>query len=338
MNIIENYPLKRYNTFGIDVKAKAFAEISRIEDLREIYSAEETRALRKIIIGGGSNILFKEDVDALLIKNSIPGINISAEDEDTINLEAGAGVIWNDLVNYCVEHNYGGIENLALIPGTAGAAPMQNIGAYGQEIKDVFVSLRGIDTSSQEEKLFGKDECEFGYRDSIFKRKLREKFVITHVTLKLSKIPVVNTGYSVLKSEIERLGIKNPGIKDISRIVSGIRISKLPNPEIIGNAGSFFKNPVINDDQFEKLKEKFPDIVGYPSESGGMKIAAGWLIESCGWKGKRYGNAGVHEKQALVLVNYGSAGGKEILELAGKIKESVYQKFGITLHEEINIY
>lgn len=338
MNILQNIPLKNYNTFGIDLSAKAFVEVFTEEDLNEVLSSTEGKNSKKLILGGGSNILLTKDFDGLAIKISIPGIKIIEEDNDFVLLKAGAGVNWNDLVNFCVGKNFGGVENLSLIPGTAGAAPIQNIGAYGQELKEVFYSLQGIFIENLEESIFNNGDCKFGYRDSIFKNELKGKFIITSIKLKLHKHPKINLTYDAVKNEIEKLKLGRVTIQDVSKIVCDIRMKKLPNPNEIGNAGSFFKNPEVNAKKFLELKKEFPDIIGHKIEEGKIKIAAGWLIEKCGWKGKRFGNAGAHTNQSLVLVNYGNATGKEILELANEIENSVQNKFGITLHKEVNIY
>ncbi|HSP88348.1 MAG TPA: UDP-N-acetylmuramate dehydrogenase [Ignavibacteriaceae bacterium] len=337
MNITKNISLKPFNTFGIDVKAKFFSEIRNEILLKKILSSHEFNSINKLILGGGSNILFTKDYDGLVIKISIPDIEIIYEDGETVLVKAGAGVIWNDLVQYCVERNFGGIENLSLIPGTVGAAPIQNIGAYGQELKDVFENLEGVFISNSKTAKFVKEECKFGYRDSIFKNELRNKFIVTHLTLRLSKNPILNLEYGNVRNELESMRLNNIGVKEVSDVICKIRLSKLPDPVKIGNAGSFFKNPEITVEQFNLLKENFNDIVGFNLGNGKIKIPAGWLIESCGWKGKIVGNTGSHAKQSLVLVNYGNATGEEILNLAEEIKKSVLDKFGIKLNEEVNI-
>ena len=337
MNIQKNVDLKRLNTFGISVKAKNFVDIKNEEDLKEILSSPKFINQSKFVLGGGSNILLTKDIDDLTIKISIPGINIVDEDNSSVIIEAGAGVIWHTLVEYCVTKNYGGIENLSLIPGIVGAAPIQNIGAYGQELKDVFFSLNGIHLAGGGEESFYNKDCKFGYRDSIFKRELKNKFVVSSVKIKLYKNPEINLSYGLLRNEIDKLNLSSVTISDVSRVVCSIRKSKLPDPQFIGNAGSFFKNPEVDLDTFDILKVKFPDIIGYNLESR-VKLAAGWLIEKCGWKGKRIGNTGVHEKQALVLVNYGNATGIEIQKLAEVIKDSVKEKFAVDLEQEVNIY
>lgn len=337
MQIKKNYSLKNYNTFRIEAEAEEFIEVFNEEDLKKLLTSAENSDKKKLILGGGSNILFTRDFDGLVIKISIPGIKLIEEDESSVLIEAGAGVLWNDLVQFCIKRNYGGIENLSLIPGTVGAAPMQNIGAYGQEIRETFHSLRGIFINDGSYSEFNNEECDFGYRSSIFKKKLKDKFIITSVKLKLNKKPILNLDYGSIKSELAKIDLKEITISDVSRVVSNIRLSKLPDPAELGNAGSFFKNPEISSEKFDQLKNKFDDITGYKLNNGKIKVAAGWLIEKSGWKGKKIGNTGSHEKQALVLINYGSASGNEILELAEKIKASVNEKFGILLEEEVNI-
>ena len=318
MNIQKNYPLKGLNTFGIDVKAQMFANINSEEQLCLLLTDKNIKEIPKCILGGGSNILFTGNFAGLVIKNSIQEI-------------------WHNMVLFCVERNLWGIENLSLIPGTVGAAPIQNIGAYGQEIRDVFEYLEGIYIDSGDKKIFTKNQCGFGYRDSVFKHELKNKFVITSVVLRLSKEPELKLDYRGVKEELDKLNLENVTIKNISDVICKIRQSKLPDPKQIGNAGSFFKNPEIDEVTFLKLKKVFPAIIGYPLENKRVKVAAGWLIEQCGWKGKRVGNSGSHSRQALVLVNYGGAKSSEVLALAEQIKESVNSKFGIKLEEEISI-
>ncbi len=338
MKILKDISLKTYNTFGIDVTSKAFAEIFSEDELIILLNLPEWKNKKKLVIGGGSNILFTDNFDGLVIKISIPGIEIINEDQDFVYIKAGAGVNWNDLVNFCVDKNYGGIENLSLIPGTVGAAPIQNIGAYGQELKEVFYSLSGILIEKSEEKVLYKNDCKFGYRESIFKNELKDKFIITYVILRLYKKPVINLSYDAVRNEIEKLKLENITIKEISKIVSEIRIKKLPDPKKIGNAGSFFKNPEVDEKKFMELKNEFPELSGRKTSNQKYKLAAGWLIEKCGWKGKQIKNSGCHTNQSLVLVNYGNATGSEILELAEQIENSVMAKFGITLQKEVNIY
>jgi UDP-N-acetylmuramate dehydrogenase len=337
MLLNKNHSLKNLNTFGVDVNAKLFAEIFSEDELREILSDIKHKSERKLILGGGSNILFTKNFDGLIIKLFATNIQIVEEDKDFVLVEAGAGVIWDDLVKYSVERNFGGIENLTLIPGTVGAAPIQNIGAYGQELADSFVSLNGVFIDSAEPKTFNKNECRFSYRSSIFKEELKNNFVVTSVQLNLQKNPKPNLTYKALSDYLAKNGIVNPTIEDISIAVASIRRSKLPDPVQVGNAGSFFKNPVVNEDSFRKLKAEYSDIVSFPSESGQIKISAGWLIEKCGWKGKRFGDVGTSPDHALIICNFGNATGLEILEFAMRIKEEVLNKFGIKLEEEVNI-
>lgn len=335
--IQENISLRLYNTFGIDVHARFFSRFTNAETLQDILDAVKQKTSAILVLGGGSNVLFTGDVNGLVVKNEIGGIQPVAEDEDYIYLEAGAGVNWHQFVLYCLENNYAGVENLALIPGNVGASPMQNIGAYGVEIKDVFHELKAFDIQDRVEVVFDKAGCEFGYRESVFKHKHRNRFIITSVTYKLSKKPRFNTSYGAIEAELEKMQAKDLTIQAIAKAVINIRNSKLPDPNIIGNAGSFFKNPEVSAEKFEELKEKNPSVVGYKLENGNVKLAAGWLIEQCGWKGYRKGDAGCHAKQALVLVNYGQATGKEIFDLSTAILDSVYEKFGVRLEREVNI-
>ncbi len=334
----KDFSLKNYNTFGIDIKTKYFVEVSTVEQLKEILTDPFYSLLQKFILGGGSNILFTCDFDGLVIKINIRGIEIISDNFDNwVLIKVGAGVIWHDLVLFCIEKGFAGIENLSLIPGTVGAAPMQNIGAYGVEIRDVFESLEALDTETLEIKTFSNKECQFGYRNSIFKNQAKGKYIITRVILKLNKEPKFNISYGAIKETLEIMKITELSIKEISNAVCLIRRSKLPDPNEIGNAGSFFKNPEIDQAFFEQVKIKFPDIISYKTTPGKIKVPAGWLIEKCGWKGKVVGNTGVHQNQALVLVNYGMAYGDEIKALALEIQKSVFEKFGIELETEVNI-
>jgi len=337
MKVEKNKSLKYDNTFGIDVNALQYVKIYDEQELKSLLEMSEFRKEKKLVLGGGSNILLTEDFNGIVIKNAITGIKIIYEDKDTVLVKAGAGVVWNDLVLFSVEKNLGGIENLIQIPGTVGAAPIQNIGAYGVELKDTFHSLKGIFTDTCEESVYEKDECRFGYRDSIFKTELKGKFIITYVILTLVKNPKPILSYGSVKDELDKLNKTEYSIKDISDVIAGIRKAKLPDPVEIGNAGSFFKNPVVNNELFKDLKKQYPDLPGFSSEKDTVKIPAGWLIEKCGWKGKRIKDAGVHAQQALVLVNYGNSTGNDMLSLAGEIKISVYKTFGIELTEEVNI-
>jgi UDP-N-acetylmuramate dehydrogenase len=335
MDIKENISLKPYNTFHIDVKASEFIEVYSEEELLELCTSI-LRGRKYLILGGGSNILLLNDIE-LAVKISIPGITIIDEDSASAYIRIGAGVEWNEVVKYAVERNLGGIENLVLIPGTTGAAPMQNIGAYGQELKSTFVSLQAVDVEKCILRRFNKDECRFGYRSSIFKNELKDKYIITSVTLRLDKNPQPDLSYKIVKDMAEKDGLTNLTIKDVSSVIASIRKSKLPDPAQLGNAGSFFKNPEVDAEVFDIIKKEYPSAAGFKSENNKMKIAAAWLIENAGWKGKREGDAGSHKDQALVMVNYGNASGADILEFTGKIKTSVNQKFGILLEEEVNI-
>jgi UDP-N-acetylmuramate dehydrogenase len=336
MTVQNNVSLRPYNTFGIDATAKYFAEVSSIEQLQDILQNPEYQNIERLILGGGSNLLLTRDFEGVVIKIAIKGIEKLKEDDENIWLKVGAGEVWHDLVMYCVSHNYAGVENLSLIPGTVGAAPMQNIGAYGVEIKEVFESLEAIEIKTGKSRIFTKEECQFGYRESVFKHEVKGEYVIVTVNFKLSKTPVYHVEYGAIKDTLAEMGINDLSIKAISDAVISIRQSKLPNPAEIGNAGSFFKNPEIPKAQFDLLKEQFPTIPSYPVNEQTVKVPAGWLIEQAGWKGQRFGNIGVHAKQALVLVNFGGGHGNEIKELSQKIQDSIKEKFGIQLHAEVN--
>ena len=341
MQISENISLKKFNTFGIDVKAEYFAGFTNEIELAELLEFKKPTTTNQqppaLILGGGSNILFTKNVNGLVLKNEIKGIKKVNEDDEYIYVKAGAGENWHQLVLHCIENNWAGFENLSLIPGNAGASPMQNIGAYGVEIKEVFYQLEAFHLQEKKIINFSLKDCEFGYRESIFKRKLKGEFVITSVTYCLNKIPKFNTSYGAINQELEAMCVKELSIQAISQAVINIRSSKLPNPVEIGNAGSFFKNPEIDAVAFEKLKDSNPSIVGYHLANGQVKLAAGWLIEQCGWKGYRKGDAGCHSRQALVLVNYGHAKGNEIYNLSEAIIQSVHNKFAVLLEREVNI-
>jgi UDP-N-acetylmuramate dehydrogenase len=337
----ENFSLKKYNTFGIDVMAQYFAGFSTIEQLEELLEFEKLKINNPksttFILGGGSNILFTKNVEGVVLKNEIKGIERIKEDENYVYIKAGAGENWHQLVLYCINNNLAGMENLSLIPGNVGASPMQNIGAYGAEIKDVFHQLEAFHLLEKKIVRFAKDDCKFGYRESIFKGEFKDQFVILNVTYRLNKIPHFNTSYGAIEQELQTMGIQELSIQAISQAVINIRSSKLPDPAVIGNAGSFFKNPEINNEQFVNLKTAFSAMVGYDLHNGKTKLAAGWLIEQCGWKGYRKKDAGCHAKQALVLVNYGAASGEEIFSLSEQIINSVKEKFGVLLQREVNI-
>ena len=337
MNIIENNPLSKLNTFGVDVKAKYFTSINTINELIEVTKTNVFKDLELLILGGGSNILFTKDFDGLVILNNIKGKEIIDQNQQSIFLKIGAGENWHELVMYCVDNGWGGIENLSLIPGNTGTAPMQNIGAYGVEIKETFVELEALEISSGKIVKFNNSDCEFGYRESVFKNKMKNQYIILNITLELKKNPVLNINYGDVKAILESQNIKNPAIKEVSNAIISIRQSKLPDPKKIGNSGSFFKNPIVSLNLLELIKKKYPNVVNYEINENEFKIAAGWLIERAGWKGKKFNNYGVHEKQALVLVNYGLANGMEIFELSEKIILDIKDKFGIKLEREVNI-
>jgi len=334
--IQENFNLKKLNTFGIDVSCRYFTELGSSKDLEELKSDKRFSDSPKIVLGGGSNVLFIKDFEGIVLHNRFEGIGVISVDEDYAFVKAGAGEVWHELVLYCIAKNFGGIENLSLIPGYVGAAPIQNIGAYGEELKNVFHSLTAIDLAGGEQKTFSLDECRFGYRDSIFKKEAKNKYIITDVTLRLKKHPVINTTYGAIEKELEHMKVTSPTIRDVSNAVIKIRTSKLPDPKVIGNCGSFFKNPTIPIAKYDRLQQVFPDLVAYPAP-GAMKISAGWMIEKCGWKGKRIGNVGMHKDQALVLVNYGDATGRELLQYAAEVQKSVKETFGIIMEAEVNV-
>lgn len=332
----QNKSLRTYNTFGIDVKAQQFAVINTEAELGELMQKRD-HSLPFLVLGGGSNVLFTKDFDGLVIKMNLSGIEV-AEAGDEVLVTAGAGVVWNDCVQFCVQRGYGGIENLTLIPGTVGASPIQNIGAYGVEIKDVFETCRAYELATGAFRHFSHKECRFGYRESIFKNELKGQYIITSVTFRLQKKPVLHIGYGAIADELRNRRIDKPGIADVSAVVADIRVSKLPDPSTIGNAGSFFKNPVIEAAQFEALLSAFPAMVHYPTPAGKVKIAAGWLIEQCGFKGVVSGHTGTWKNQALVLVNHGGATGSEVYDFSEYIIEEVHARFGIRLEREVNIF
>lgn len=335
--IQQNIPLRQYNTLGIDAIAKLFASFTSIEELKELMENNPISGKAPLILGGGSNMLFKDHVNGLVLKNEIPGITVVNEDAEHVYVKAGAGENWHGFVQYCIKENRAGVENLSLIPGCVGASPMQNIGAYGVEIKEVFESLEAFHLHDREVHTFNASDCEFGYRESVFKGKYRNQYVILNVTYRLNKTPKFNTSYGAIEQELERMGVQQLSIQAVSQAVINIRTSKLPDPAKIGNAGSFFKNPSVAADVYTQLKTEYPHIVGYPNADGTVKLAAGWLIEQSGWKGYRRGDAGVHEKQALVLVNYGHATGQEIYDLSEDVMKSVHSKFGVHLEREVNV-
>lgn len=335
-NIQNNISLKPYNTFGIDETAKRFCTIQSAEQLQQLITDGEQDFF---MLGGGSNLLLTQPVEQLVLKNEILGKEIVDETDATVTIAFGSGENWHESVLWAVENNYGGIENLSLIPGTVGAAPIQNIGAYGVELKDIFVKLEAIHTETGKQRIFTKEDCAFGYRNSVFKHELKGQYFITKVYLELTKKRhhQINTSYGAIVAVLEENNIQNPTIQDISNAVIQIRSSKLPDPKKFGNSGSFFKNPIISKDYFEEMQSFFPSIVAYPQADGNVKVPAGWLIEKCGWKGKMVGNVACYAHQALVIVNLGNATGKEVLEHAKRIIDSVDNTFGIQLEPEVNI-
>lgn len=337
MQIRENVSLRPYNTFGIEATAKYFATFRNLEDLQELLNAKLQTRNSTLILGGGSNVLLTKDYNGFVLKNEIEGIETIQEDSDHVYIKAGAGVGWHQLVMHCVTNNFAGMENLSLIPGSVGASPMQNIGAYGVEIKDIFHQLEAFDINNRCTTIFSPEECAFGYRESVFKHKYKGQFIITSVTYRLNKNPVFHTSYGAIQQELERMGVTDLSIQAISQAVINIRRSKLPDPKEVGNAGSFFKNPQVDKSFFKELQTHHPSIPVFPFNETQAKVPAGWLIEQCGWKGFRRGDAGCYSKQALVLVNYDSATGTEIYELSEEILQSVKQKFNIVLEREVNI-
>lgn len=336
MQIVENKTLKQYTTFGVNAYAKYFVEINTVEELR--HALNDTRFPDKFILGGGSNMLLTKDVEALVMHINMKGISIAFDDENSVHIKVMAGEDWHQLVLYCLENNYGGIENLSLIPGNTGTAPIQNIGAYGVELKDIFVSCEAINVATGKHKTFSLEECDFGYRTSVFKTTEKGNYIISSVTLQLTKKEHnLNTGYGAIQDELTKMQVTHPTIRDVSKAVIAVRKSKLPDPKELGNSGSFFKNPIIDKVAFEAFISRYPEAPFYKVSENAYKIPAGWLIEQSGFKGKRFGDAGVHEKQALVLVNYGNATGGEILELSEKIRETVLSKFGVAIAPEVNV-
>lgn len=335
MNIQENISLKNYNTFGIDVIANRFISVDSFHELQQVLSSEKNIFL----LSGGSNMLLTKGIEnALVVHINIKGISIDRETDNEVYLTVNAGENWHQFVLWCISQNYGGIENLSLIPGNVGTCPIQNIGAYGVEVKDVITKVEGIEIASNKRVQFSNEACQFGYRNSIFKNELKGKVVLTAVGFKLTKSNhQLNTNYGAIETELADQNVSSPTIKDISDAVIKIRQSKLPDPKQIGNSGSFFKNPVISKQDFKKLQLQYPNIPSYKVSDDEVKVPAGWLIETAGFKGKRYGEYGVHEKQALVLVNYGNANGQDIFELAKKIQKTILDTFTISLEIEVNV-
>lgn len=336
MEILENISLKPYNTFGLTAKASYFIEINSLDELREALSLQGYP--EKFIISGGSNMLLAKDLDALVLHINLKGKKIIAETDNEVTLKIMAGENWHELVLWTLEQGYGGLENMSLIPGNTGTAPIQNIGAYGVELKDTFISCEALHIKDQKLRTFTRDECRFGYRDSIFKQEAKGEYIIVSVNLELTKNEhCIRTGYGAIEDELKKQGISDPTIRDVSDAVIRIRQSKLPDPKILGNSGSFFKNPVISASEFHIFTKNHPEAPSYKVAEDAYKIPAGWLIESSGFKGKRFGDAGVHKNQALVLVNHGNATGTELMELAKKIMDTVEARFGIRIVPEVNI-
>ncbi|MDD2527306.1 MAG: UDP-N-acetylmuramate dehydrogenase [Lentimicrobiaceae bacterium] len=335
LKLQHNILLKPYNTFGMSVISRDFVEITSESELPELLKIINQYPGRVMFLGGGSNVLFTRDFDGLIVKISLYGIKTLHQDDEVIYVRGMAGENWDNFVQYCVTRNYGGLENLSLIPGNVGTSPIQNIGAYGVELKDTFHMLEAVSLRSGEFREFYAEECAFGYRDSVFKNELKDKYLILAVIFKLNKRPVLNTSYGAIAEELQKMKL-SPSVKNIATCITNIRRSKLPDPAVLGNAGSFFKNPVIPAEQAQLLKVKYPEMPVYPAEDG-VKLAAGWLIEQCGLKGYRSSHAGVHQNQALVLVNYGHATGSEILALAELIMAEVSNRFNINLQPEVNI-
>lgn len=336
MNITKQQSLKKYNTFGIEAFATEFCEVNSPEQLAE--ALQENQQKKLFILGGGSNMLLTQNIDALVLHINNKGIEVIKEDNDFVWVKGNAGEVWHEFVMHCIQNNYGGIENLSLIPGNVGATPIQNIGAYGVEIKDTFVSCEAMNIQTQEITTFDKSACQFGYRESVFKGELKNQYVILSVVFKLTKNNhKLNTSYGAIDTELEKMGIENPTIQDVSKAVIAIRESKLPNPKELGNSGSFFKNPIVPVEIYEKAKANYPEMPHYPVSDTSVKVPAGWLIEQAGFKGKRFGDAGIHTKQALVLVNYGNATGSEIWAVAQNVQNTVKDKFGISIEAEVNV-
>ncbi|RKS13450.1 UDP-N-acetylmuramate dehydrogenase [Flavobacterium sp. 120] len=336
MEIVSNFSLKKYNTFGIEAKAKQFVAVHSVPDLKTIL--QENKSQKKFILGGGSNMLLTKDIDALVIHIDLKGKKIIEENDDFVWVESQAGESWHEFVLWTIDQNFGGLENMSLIPGNVGTTPVQNIGAYGTEIKDTFVSCEAMTIENQEMKTFTKDECHFGYRESVFKNEVKNQYIITSVVFKLTKTNhKINTSYGDISSELAKNNITNPTLKDVSNAVIAIRQSKLPDPKELGNSGSFFKNPILLKSDFEKIHQQFPEMKYFDISETEVKVPAGWLIEQAGFKGKRFGDAGIHKNQALVLVNYGNATGQEILNVSKNIQETIFKTFGIHIEAEVNV-
>ncbi len=336
MEIQTDFSLKNYNTFGIEAKAKQFVAVHNTTELRTIL--EQNKSEKKFILGGGSNMLLTQDIEALVIHVDLKGKKIIKEDEDFVWVESQAGENWHEFVLWTIDQNLGGLENMSLIPGNVGTTPVQNIGAYGTEIKDTFDSCEAMTIENQEMKTFSNSDCHFGYRESVFKNEAKDQYIITSVVFKLTKRNhKINTSYGDITAELAKNNITNPTLKDVSNAVIAIRQSKLPDPKELGNSGSFFKNPILLKSDFEKIHQQFPEMKYYEVSATEVKVPAGWLIEQAGFKGKRFGDAGIHKNQALVLVNYGNATGQEILNVSKNIQETIFKTFGIHIEAEVNV-
>ena len=336
MEILTDFSLKNYNTFGIEAKATQFVAVHDIADLKTVL--EQNKSQKKFILGGGSNMLLTKDIEALVIHIDLKGKKIKQENDDFVWVESQAGENWHEFVLWTINQDFGGLENMSLIPGNVGTTPVQNIGAYGTEIKDTFVSCEAMAIENQEIRTFTKEECHFGYRESIFKNDVKDQYIITAVVFKLTKRNhKINTSYGDISGELLKNNITNPTLKDVSNAVIAIRKSKLPDPAELGNSGSFFKNPIVLKSDFEKIHQQFPEMRYFDISETEVKVPAGWLIEQAGFKGKRFGDAGIHKNQALVLVNYGKATGQEILNVSKEIQATVFKKFGIYIEAEVNV-
>lgn len=336
MEILQNFSLKKHNTFGIEAKAREFVAVHSVDELRKVL--EENASKKKFILGGGSNMLLTQDIDALVIHVDLKGKRVIKEDDNHVWVESQAGENWHEFVLFTIDHNFGGLENMSLIPGNVGTTPVQNIGAYGTEIKDTFDSCEAMQISTQEMKTFTHAECNFGYRESIFKQEAKDQYIITSVVFKLTKSNhKIKTSYGDIIAELANQNVTEPTLKDVSNAVIAIRKSKLPDPKELGNSGSFFKNPIVLKRDFEPIHAKFPEMKFYEVSATEVKVPAGWLIEQAGFKGKRFGDAGIHKNQALVLVNYGDATGQEILAVSRDIQQTVFDKFGIRIEAEVNV-
>jgi len=337
MEIKTNYPLKSLNTFNLNVDGKYFIEVASSDEIAPAYNFAKDKELPLLVLGGGSNLLFRDDFQGLILKVNIKGIKIIDQSGEYVIVKVGAGEVWDDFVDYCVKNGFGGIENLSIIPGSVGASPVQNIGAYGVEMKDYFKELEYYNFETGEIKTYQNQDCRFDYRSSIFKNTLKGKGVVTSVTFKLLLKPNLKTTYGTIQQQLDKMEVEEFTLKTLREAIIQIRRSKLPEPDEIGNAGSFFKNPIISSERYQAISMKYPDLVAYPQNDGSVKLAAGWLIDQAGWKGYREGDAGVHDKQALVLVNYGNASGSEIFNLSEKIRKSVIDNFGVELEREVNV-